>query len=163
MLDINISLVFTIIDVLILYFILKKFFFGKIRDVMNRRKEEIDSSYQAADQKMKEADALKAQYEQTLASIDQKKEESIASARKDASAEYDRIVADANTRSEEILAETRKKADSLAARSKQKADDEISAMVKNAAAKLAESQSDKSLYDAFLKQTETSDPDQENA
>lgn len=163
MLDINISLVFTIIDVLILYFILKKFFFGKIRDVMNRRKEEIDSSYQAADQKMKEADALKAQYEQTLASIDRKKEESIASARKDASAEYDRIVADANTRSEEILAETRKKADSLAARSKQKADDEISAMVKNAAAKLAESQSDKSLYDAFLKQTETSDPDQENA
>lgn len=153
MLELDINLVFTIIDVLILYFILKKFLFGRVRKVMEERKKEIDQSYAAADQRMKEADEKKAQYEQELASIGQTREESLEKARKDAGVEYDRIISAAHTRSDEIMEETRKKAEAEAVQARQKADDEIASMVKEAAAKIVESDSDKALYDAFLDQS----------
>ena len=40
MLELDINLVFTIIDVLILYFVLKKFLFGRVRKVMEERKNQ---------------------------------------------------------------------------------------------------------------------------
>jgi F-type H+-transporting ATPase subunit b len=154
MLELDISLVFTIIDVLILYFILKKFLFGRVRKVMDERKKEIDQSYATADQRMKEADEKKAQMERELAAIGQTREESLVKARKDAGFEYDRIISEAHTRSDEILEETRRKAEAEAAQARKKADDEITAMVKEAAAKIVETDSDKELYDSFLDQTE---------
>ncbi|MEE8836996.1 MAG: ATP synthase F0 subunit B [Eubacteriales bacterium] len=154
MLELDINLVFIIIDLLILYFILKKFLFGRVRNIMAERKKQIDDSYAEVDAKKKEAEDLKAQYEQEVASIQQTKEDSLQKARKDATAEYDRIVADARTRSDAILEETRRKSEAQSAQARQRAEDEISSMVKKAAAKIAESESDRSLYNAFLDQTE---------
>lgn len=154
MLELDINLVFTIIDVLILYFVLKKFLFDRVRKVMEERKNEIDQSYADAGQKIREADEKKAAYEQQLASIDQTRKESLDKARKDADAEYDRIISDARTRSDEIMKDAHKKAEADAERSRQKAEDDIAAMVKEAAAKIVNTESDKELYDAFLDQTD---------
>lgn len=155
MLELDINLLFTVIDVLILYFLLRKFLFKPVRKVMEDRKNEIAHSYEEAEKTKQEANALKSEYDKTLQDLDAKKAASVAEAKAEASKEYDKILAQAKTDSDELIDKARKKAQAQAAQEKQKADEEISSMVKDAAAKIAESESDKSLYDAFLNQVET--------
>ena len=46
MIEININLVFTIINLIVLYLLMKKFLFGPILNVMEQRKNMIDQSSQ---------------------------------------------------------------------------------------------------------------------
>ena len=160
MLRIDINILFTMINLLILYVLIRKFLFKPVHNILAKRDEEIKAKYADADRTKQDAQALKDQYENSVKELEASREEKIAAARKDADAEYDRIVADANGKSDAIVDEARKKAQAAADQEKQKAEEEISGMVKDAAAKIAEAQSDEKLYDDFLKQV-SADPKQE--
>lgn len=155
MLELDINLLFTVIDVLILFFALRKFLFKPVRRIMEERENEIDQSYAEAEKTRQEAASMKSEYDRTMQELDEKKEQSVAEAKAQAGREYDRILAQAKNDSDELIEKARKQAQAQAAQEKQKANEEISSMVKDAAAKIAESESDKSLYDAFLNQVET--------
>ena len=148
------------INLLILYVLIRKFLFKPVHNILAKRDEEIKAKYADADRTKQDAQALKDQYENSVKELEASREEKIAAARKDADAEYDRIVADANGKSDAIVDEARKKAQAAADQEKHKAEEEISGMVKDAAAKIAEAQSDEKLYDDFLKQV-SADPKQE--
>ena len=160
MLRIDINILFMMINLLILYVLIRKFLFKPVHNILAKRDEEIKAKYADADRTKQDAQALKDQYENTVKELAASREEKIAAARKDADAEYDRIVADANGKSDAIVDEARKKAQAAADQEKHKAEEEISGMVKDAAAKIAEAQSDEKLYDDFLKQV-SADPKQE--
>ena len=160
MLRIDINILFTMINLLILYVLIRKFLFKPVHNILAKRDEEIKAKYADADRTKQDAQALKDQYENSVKELEASREEKIAAARKDADAEYDRIVADANGKSDAIVDEARKKAQAAADQEKQKAEEEISGMVNDAAAKIAEAQSDEKLYDDFLKQV-SADPKQE--
>jgi F-type H+-transporting ATPase subunit b len=160
MLRIDINILFTMINLLILYVLIRKFLFKPVHNILAKRDEEIKAKYADADRTKQDAQALKDQYENSVKELEASREEKIAAARKDADAEYDRIVADANGKSDAIVDEARKKAQAAADQEKHKAEEEISGMVKDAAAKIAEAQSDEKLYDDFLKQV-SADPKQE--
>ncbi len=155
MLELDINLLFTVIDVLILFFALRKFLFKPVRRIMEERKNEIDQSYAEAEKTRQEAASMKSEYDRTMQELDEKKEQSVAEAKAQAGREYDRILAQAKNDSDELIEKAKKQAQAQTAQEKQKANEEISSMVKDAAAKIAESESDKSLYDAFLNQVET--------
>ena len=159
MLRIDSNILWTIINLLILYVLIRKFLFKPVHNILNKRDEEIKAKYADAERTRQDANALKDQYENSIKEIEADRQEKLAAARKDAGAEYDRIVADANGKSNEIVAEARKKAQAAADQEKHKAEEEISDMVKDAAAKIAEAQSDEKLYDDFLKQV-SKDPKQ---
>ncbi len=160
MLRIDINILFMMINLLILYVLIRKFLFKPVHNILAKRDEEIKAKYADADRTKQDAQALKDQYENSVKELEASREEKIAAARKDADAEYDRIVADANGKSDAIVDEARKKAQAAADQEKHKAEEEISGMVKDAAAKIAEAQSDEKLYDDFLKQV-SADPKQE--
>ncbi|MDD6690533.1 MAG: ATP synthase F0 subunit B [Lachnospiraceae bacterium] len=160
MLRIDINILFTMINLLILYVLIRKFLFKPVHNILAKRDEEIKAKYADADRTKQDAQALKDQYENSVKELEASRQEKIAAARKDADAEYDRIVADANGKSDAIVDEARKKAQAAADQEKHKAEEEISGMVKDAAAKIAEAQSDEKLYDDFLKQV-SADPKQE--
>ena len=75
MIKIDINLVFTIINLIVLYLLMKKFLFGPIIGVMEKRKAMIDEQFASAEKTTTEANQLKGQYEDALKSA---KEESFS-------------------------------------------------------------------------------------
>lgn len=152
MLRIDLNIVWEIINVLILFALVKKFLFKPVREILKKRNDEIEASYQAAEKTNKDADDLKAQLAASASKIAENEEKAVADAKEKGAAEYDRIVGEAQSKSEQIISEARDKAKAVADQEKRKAEDEITGMVKEAAAKIAESESDEKLYDDFLKE-----------
>ena len=53
-------------------FLFKKFLFKPIKEIMHKRMQQVDDNYGAAEQANKDAQALKDEYEQRLASANRK-------------------------------------------------------------------------------------------
>ena len=58
--------IFAFLNLLILYFVLKKLLFKPVTEFMEKRKKDIEDSIHASEQKEKEALEMKNQYEQQL-------------------------------------------------------------------------------------------------
>ena len=155
MLRLDINLVFTVINLLITYFILRKFLFKPIHKVVEQRKEEIDRQYAGAKETEEKALALKAQYEESLSSVEAEKAKAVNEARTKAGEEYDRIVSDAKTEADKMLANARKQADLEQEKSVREA--QIAELVVAATAKVVASgqgqAADRELYNQFLAKT----------
>ena len=63
LLRIDWNVVFTIINLIVLYLLLKKFLIGPVTGIMQKRKEMIDGQLADADNRRKQAGELKQQYE----------------------------------------------------------------------------------------------------
>ena len=71
MIDIEFSTIaFTIINLIVLFLLLKKFLIGPINDVIKKREDMIAGNISDANNQKAEAMKLKAQYEDTLAGVD---------------------------------------------------------------------------------------------
>ena len=154
MLHIDLTILWVIIDLIILYFILKKFLFGRVRDVIARREGQIKKSYDDAASVKADAQALHEKYEAQQQSAQAEAANIRMEAIKKANAEYDRILGEAGDRSDQMIEEAKKKAQAAAEIERREAEEKITDPVKNAAAKLVDSQTDEQMYDAFLKEVE---------
>ncbi|EUB17083.1 putative ATP synthase F0, B subunit [Shuttleworthella sp. MSX8B] len=154
MLHIDLTILWVIIDLIILYFILKKFLFGRVRDVIARREGQIKKSYDDAASVKADAQALHEKYEAQQQSAQAEAANIRTEAIKKANAEYDRILGEASDRSDQMIEEAKKKAQAAAEIERREAEEKITDLVKNAAAKLVDSQTDEQMYDAFLKEVE---------
>lgn len=154
MLHIDLTILWVIIDLIILYFILKKFLFGRVRDVIARREGQIKKSYDDAASVKADAQALHEKYEAQQQSAQAEAANIRMEAIKKANAEYDRILGEASNRSDQMIEEAKKKAQAAAEIERREAEEKITDLVKNAAAKLVDSQTDEQMYDAFLKEVE---------
>ena len=154
MLHIDLTILWVIIDLIILYFILKKFLFGRVRDVIARREGQIKKSYDDAASVKADAQALHEKYEAQQRSAQAEAANIRMEAIKKANAEYDRILGEAGDRSDQMIEEAKKKAQAAAEIERREAEEKITDLVKNAAAKLVDSQTDEQMYDAFLKEVE---------
>ena len=154
MLHIDLTILWVIIDLIILYFILKKFLFGRVRDVIARREGQIKKSYDDAASVKTDAQALHEKYEAQQQSAQAEAANIRTEAIKKANAEYDRILGEASNRSDQMIEEAKKKAQAAAEIERREAEEKITDLVKNAAAKLVDSQTDEQMYDAFLKEVE---------
>lgn len=163
MLHIDISILWTIINLLILYWLLKKFLFGRVRGILKAREDQIKKSYDDAAAVQKDADDIKAQYEAKLQNADADADKIRSDARKNADAEYDRIVSEATDKSNDIIEAAKKKAVAEADRQKRDAEDKITGMVKEASRKIVASQSDEQMYDAFLNEVSTDNKDNDSS
>ena len=103
MLRLDMNLVFTIINLLILFLLLKKFLFGPVVSVMEKRKALIEEQLANAANTQAEADKMKAEYEETFKNADSQAADIISEAKKNAKAEYDKIVEDAHTQAGRIV------------------------------------------------------------
>ena len=154
MFHIDLTILWVIIDLIILYFILKKFLFGRVRDVIARREGQIKKSYDDAASVKADAQALHEKYEAQQQSAQAEAANIRMEAIKKANAEYDRILGEAGDRSDQMIEEAKKKAQAAAEIERREAEEKITDLVKNAAAKLVDSQTDEQMYDAFLKEVE---------
>ena len=152
MLRIDSNVLWTIINLLVLYALMKKFLFKPVREIIAKRNEEIDSSFADAAKDKETAQALKAQADEKLATIHEQCNAELAKAKTEASQQYEQIIADANAKSEEMIAQARLKTKEAADQEKIKAQNEMAAIIDQAAKKVVGQKSDADLYDDFIKE-----------
>jgi F-type H+-transporting ATPase subunit b len=157
MLRLDINLVFTIINLLIIYFIIAKFLFKPIHKILDKRQEEIDKQYADAKVVSDKANELKAQYEESISGLAGEKEAAYNEAREKASAEYDRIVSNAHAEADKLLGNAKKLAKAEQEKSIKQAKEQIAELVLEATSKIVASgqgsDADKELYNQFLTKT----------
>ena len=96
MLDIQVStIVFTIINLLVLYVILKKLLFGRINRVLQARGEQINQQFDQAERQQAQAEQLKAEYEKKLTQAQEEAEGIVSQAQMRGKRGYQAIISQA--------------------------------------------------------------------
>ena len=102
MLDIGWNLLFTVINLVILFVAMKIFLFKPVRNIIAKRQEEADAARTEAETMAAEAKQTKAEYEKALARTAAEREEVLATARRLADEESEKILADAREEAKDI-------------------------------------------------------------
>ncbi len=156
MLRLDINLVLTIINLLVLYVLLRKFLINPVRNVMQKRKELIENSLSDAKNTKDEAMELKKEYEEQMAKAAEEAAGIIAASHEKANAEYTKRMAQAG----DDVARMKKEAEEAmrieADNAKKQMQQEIASLAIAAAVKvIGESNTqvqNKALYDSFLQE-----------
>lgn len=153
MLRIDINLIFTVVNVLILCIAVRIFLWKPVHKVLDERQASVDASLADAAKAKTEAEALVEEQKAFRANIEEEKSAALAEARKQAQAESSRIVADAHSRADVILREAENDAQSRKDEILRQAQGEITEIIVAATAKVAgvPADGDSDLYDEFLK------------
>lgn len=148
------NILWTVVNLVVLYLLMKKFLFGPILNIMEQRKILLEGRFASAGEVEKKALELKQKYE---ASLDNAREESmriVDQAKLDGHAEYQRIVEEANQQAGQIIAG----AQTAVAEEKQKALKEMESDIASLAIDAAEQilaertrlEDDQWIYNAFI-------------
>ncbi|MCR5774319.1 MAG: ATP synthase F0 subunit B [Lachnospiraceae bacterium] len=145
-----------IINILILFFIAKKFLFGRVNEIIAKRDEEIKSAYATADKVTREAQADRREYQMQLAELEKEKGEILDKARQEADAEKGDIIGKANAETEEIIRKAREEASRIKSVAEIDHDKQVEELVFDVASRLAgqaiSKEANSELYDKFLSQ-----------
>ena len=160
MLKIDFGLIFTVINLLVLYLLMKRFLFQPVHRILEERQAKVDEALANAAQAEEQAKALERERSQAMEDIEAERQEILQKARRSAAAEGERILADANERSEKLVEEAGVEANRQREQMLQHAQSEITELVLSAAAKVAlggEGSDDGQLYDIFLEKAGSKD------
>ena len=148
------NVVYTVINLLILYIVFRIFLFKRVDAVLQARRDEVEESKKNIEKLEKDAEELKESYSLKLRDADKECEEIVSKSRQDGYDEYDRIVSDAKTKADQIIAEAKHNAQIEAQREKDAYVSELTDLVVHAANKIAVSkhdeETDKELYNKFI-------------
>ena len=102
MLRLDLNLVWTIINMLIIYAIYRKFLYQPVHKVLDARQAEIDKQYADAETARQSAEQLKEQAQAEMTEISRKKADMLGEARQKAGEEYDRLMKQAKERDMQV-------------------------------------------------------------
>ena len=160
MIKIDINLVFTIINLLVLYVLMKRFLFGPIIKVMDERKAMIDQQFAGAKEMEDNARELQSKYEDALKSAQEESYQIMEQARKEAKIQSERTVEDTAARVDAMLAKAQEDIRNERENAMRQMESDVASLAMEAAAKIIGKNNgtdqDLSLYDQFLE--EAGDP-----
>lgn len=127
-------MVFAIVNLLIQFWLFKKFLFAPVRKILAQRKQEVDDIYAKADAANEEAETMREEYETRLATAKEEAGELVRSATRKAQLRSEEIVEEARRES----AALKMKAEAEIAQEKKKAVNEIKNELSGIAMDIAE-------------------------
>lgn len=149
-----ISILCTVINLLILFVLMKLFLFKPVNKIIEKRQEEADQQIKEANDAKEEAVRLQTEYENTMQGIEEERNQKMAETYKEATAEYDRIVNEAHSEAESLITEAKADAEIEKAKILRRAESDITDMVIAATAKVvaakSDEETDRALYEQFL-------------
>lgn len=104
MVNLNATLIAQILNFLFLVFVLAKFAYKPLLNIMEERKNKIASDLEAADAAKAEAEAVKSEYAAKLADARQEAQAIVEAARKSAQAAHDKIMAETKAQQDQVVA-----------------------------------------------------------
>lgn len=148
------NLIFTVVNLIVLYLLLRKFLIGPVTKIMEQRKAIIEEGLASARTTQLEADELKRQYELQLGTAQEESDKIINRAKADARAAYDKVVTEADQQAGKVLADARKNIEIERAKAIREMESEIAELALDAAVKIAgkgtKDADNLALYDEFL-------------
>ncbi|MCD8218807.1 MAG: F0F1 ATP synthase subunit B [Ruminococcus sp.] len=155
MLDFDIwTILFSVINILVLFFFLKKFLFGRVNAMLEKRAQMVQDDLDQAKQSAADAAALKSDYEQTLVGAKQEVRDILSAAEQRSRAQSNEITMQARQQADAILREAQKEIERERQRTLDGIQGEIADLALAAASKLMEQQvndeTNRALVNEFL-------------
>lgn len=154
MLKLDWNIVFNMINILVLYLLMKKFLFGPVTEIMEKRKNAIEASLAEADEKNSEALKLKQDYEKALEDAGEKATAIVKEAKQRALGEHDKQIHATQTEISEMMVSAKKSIELEKQKSMQDIQMEIAGVAMAAAAKVirknVDDSTNKKIIDDFL-------------
>lgn len=161
MISIDLNLVWTIINLVVLYLLLKHFLIGPVMNIMEQRKLMIEEGFRNAQTAQDDANRLKQEYETALSGAKQESVQMIEDARKSAKAEYDRIIIEAGEKADTMLESAKESVRVEREQTMKELKSQIAGLAAASAAKIisgnADEKESQDLYDQFLKEAGEND------
>ena len=157
MLKFDWNILFTFVNLIVFYLLMKKFLFGRIKKVMDERKAMIQKQFDDAEETNKQADEKLADYENKIANYESEGEQIITDARDSAKVEYNKIIEKAEADAEALKADAKKQIEIDTANARKAAKEEIASLAMQAAEKVVgknvSAENDSDIFDDFLKES----------
>ena len=154
MLKLGWDLVWTIINLIVLYLLMKKFLIGPVMGIMEKRKAAIADQLTHARTVNEQAEALKGQYQQAISSAKEESAKLIKEAKAEAKKAGEDIVEHANIQAADIIEIAKQTAQQEKEQALQSAKSEIAGLAMEAAKKLLTDgnsmDGNRMFYDEFL-------------
>ena len=131
------TILFTIINLLVLYLLMRKFLFGPVNAILDSRAKAIEDGLTQARQKKEEAEGRHSQYEAQRSQAREEAEAIVTQARTQGEAAYQRRITEAESRARQVLDEAAARDARSREQMLQSARQEVVALAMDAAAKAA--------------------------
>lgn len=152
LLSVNSNLLFNAANVLLLYFLVRRFLFKPIEKILQERQSLIQSSLDEAHEAKEQAQLLKEQQQLSMRGVEREKLVFMQQAQRNAAEEYRAIVRQAKHQADDILQQAQDEAQSTKAELFRQAKHELNDLILNATQRvLGGADSEQALYDEFLK------------
>lgn len=149
------NLVWNIINIIILYFLLKKFLIKPVISVMEKREQMIQQGLANARNQEIQVQELKDKYEQALASAKEESVKIVEKARVNAQKEYDRILEAADEQAGKIKADACRNVEMDREKAMKEIQSEVAGLALTAVSRIlkegSDEKSDSALYQQFVK------------
>ncbi len=154
MIVINWNIIWTVVNLIILFILLKIFLFKPVLGMLEKRRQTIENSLNEADQKNTVAGELKAKYEDSLKSARQESIQIVSDSKDRAQVQYNQIIDKANVDATQIVHQANAAAVADRESVMKEAQGEIANLALAAASKLlgsnVDAKANKDMLDAFL-------------
>ncbi len=152
------TILFSIINILVLFLFLKKFLFGRINAILEKRVSVVQDDMDKAKEEAQKAEKIRADYEASISGAREEAKKIIQDAQKTANAQSAAITQQAQEEANRIVESTRQELQLERERSVASAQNEIVSLAMEAAEKvLGREMADKdnrAIVDAFLEEEE---------
>lgn len=132
------TLIFTWVNLFVLFLIVKKLFFKPIQKMLSEREKEIRSSYDNADKAEKEAEELRISYEEKISSSKDEAAKIVSEAVANASLRSESIVKEAQTEASNMIERAQKSIEAQKEAAFEELKDDVSSMAIDIAKKIIE-------------------------
>jgi F-type H+-transporting ATPase subunit b len=157
MLKFDWNLLFTVINLLVFFVLMKIFLFKPIKKTMEKRKELIEKQFKDAEDANIAAEAKMADYESRIANVETEAEQIINDAKDSAKVEYGKIIDRAENDAKKLKSDAKKQIEAESESARKAAKEEIASLAMQAAEKVVGANvSDKTnsdIFDEFLNES----------
>ncbi|SDB32624.1 F0F1 ATP synthase subunit B [Eubacterium oxidoreducens] len=154
MLRIDANIIWTIVNLIIFFLLIRIFLFKPIMKVIKEREELIQGQFDEAQKAQTQADALKMQYEDALHDAKEESAQIIESARVRAKAQSEEIVANAHEQADKMMKQTQADVERRKEQALSEVEGQIASLAVTAAMKIMTEatgeQTDEEIYQKYL-------------
>jgi F-type H+-transporting ATPase subunit b len=150
LIDFGPTLLMNLVTLIVLYLILKKFFFEKIRDFVQAREQTVKDTFDNADRVNKLADEKLREYNEQLSQIDAIGRETVKESKRRADERAQEIINEANRKAGEMIAQAEREIEREKLKSVGEMRDHIASLALYAAEKILEKELDASAHTAII-------------
>lgn len=144
------SILFTLLNTLILFLVIKHFLFGRVRKILDERKSAVSETYRKADESMENAKKMEAEYKSLMDNAKEESAQIIKNAAQKAQLRSDEIIAQAKNNAAAIMEKSTQDIEREKKRAKSELQSEISDIAVMVASKVVEKEISEADHERFI-------------